>query len=62
MRRREENAPETKRLLLGSAFSRADAAPEGGGGMNVEVVEKSRLKPRGAATAALMAMTITGLS
>ena len=55
--------------MLGSAFSLAEAAaaPVDGGGMKVEVavelVQKSRLKPRGAATvAALIAMIVTGLS
>ena len=54
-------------MVLGSAFSLAEAAAlVDGGGMKgevaVELVQKSRLKPRGAATAAaLIAMTITGL-
>lgn len=59
----KEDKPETKRLVLGSAFSRAGAAAVGGGGMKVEVgvVQNSRRRPRGAATAALIAAMTSGL-
>lgn len=62
-RTRSRNVPETKRLVLGSAFSlcRAVAAADGGklkGGIEVE---KKRLKPRGAAAAAVLKAITLGL-
>lgn len=64
----EENRPETKRLVLGSAICRAGGAPADGGGTKgkeeeeeAEFVQKSRRKTRGAAAAAFIAMA-TGLS
>lgn len=60
-REKRGKLPETKRLVLGSGLSRAWAAG-GVWGMKLalEIVEKSRLKPRGAATAALRAITLLG--
>lgn len=54
---RERDVPETNRLVLGSGCSRVGAESDKGGGTKEDVVENSRLNPRGAATAALRAMT-----
>lgn len=57
MEKKRGDIPETKRLVLGSAFSRAWGAGEFIGGM--KLVEKSRLKPRvGPAAAALRVKAI----
>lgn len=63
MEKKRGDIPETKRLVLGSAFSRAWGAGEFIGGM--KLVEKSRLKPRvgpaAAAAAAAAALRVKAI-